>query len=416
MEFEVTDRKSSGAERRLRISIPVASVSAAREKAASRVAKQARIPGFRPGKAPANVVRKQYADAIKQEALEALMREAYMKVIEAEKLEPVTQPHAHDVVFNDNEPLTFELHCEVRPTVELARVEGFRVTKPEAKVSDEALNAQVEQLRDQKATWMPLEEKPRESDLVTVKLAVTSGDAPSAESKEYRLVLGAGQVIAPIEELVMELAPGGNVERPVKWPDDFPDEAQRGQTKTVRVELIDVKRKSLPPLDDAFAREIGDFETLDALKAAVRTDLTTNAERDAEAALRGQLLDQILSANTFDVPPSWVRQVIGAYVQAYQVPEAEHEKFAEEFRPMAERQVRRDIVIDRLADREKLTATEKDVDDKVAELAAKRGAKPGEVYASLQKANRLKEIERAITEERVFEWLLARNTVESEQK
>lgn len=412
MEFEVTDRKSSGAERRLRISIPAASVSTAREKAAGRVAKQVRIPGFRPGKAPTAIVRKQYADAIKQEALEALMREAYMRVIESEKLEPVTQPHAHEVVFNDGEALTFELHCEVRPIVDLARVDGFRVTKPVAKVTDEALDAQVEQLRDQKATWIPANEKPKEGDLVTVKLAVTSGEAPSAEAKEYRLVIGAGQVIAAIEELVMELAPGGSVERPVKWPDDFPDEAQRGQTKGVRVDLVDVKRKSLPPLDDAFAREMGDFETLDALRVVVRADLTSNAERDADAAVRGQLLDQILAANPFDVPPSWVKQVVGSYMQAYQVPEAEQEKFAEEFRPMAERQVRRDIVIDRLADREKCTATEKDVDDRVAELAEKRGAKPGEVYASLQKANRLKEIERAITEERVFAWLLTQNTIE----
>jgi trigger factor len=416
MEFEVTDRKSSGAERRLRISISASSVNAAREKAAGRVARQVRIPGFRPGKAPTNVVRKQYADAIRQEALEALMREAYLKVIEAEKLEPVTQPHAHDVNYSDDQPLTFELHCEVKPTVELARVEGFTVTKPPASVTGEAIVAQIEQLRDQKAAWMPMEEKPKEGDMVTVKLAITSGDAPSSEAKEYRLILGAGQVIAPIEELIMELVPGGSAERPVKWPDDFPDEAQRGQTKSVRVELTEVKRKSLPPLDDAFAREMGDFENLDALKTAVRADLTSNAERDSESAVRGQLLDQILSANAFDVPPSWVKQVVGAYVQAYQVPEAEQEKFAAEFRPMAERQVRRDIVIDHIADKEKLAATEKDVDDRIAEMAEKRGAKPGEVYAAMQKAGRLKEMERAITEERVFEWLLKRNTVEAESK
>jgi len=415
MEFEVTDRKSSGAERRLRISISAASVSDARERAAGRVAKQVRIPGFRPGKAPAAVVRKQYADAIRQEALEALMREAYLRVIEAEKLDPVTQPHAHDVAYKDGEPLTFELHCEVRPSVELARVEGFRVARPAGVVTDDMVNAQVEQLRDQKAIWTPEEGRPAEGDLVTVHLSVTSAEAP-AEGKEYRLVLGAGQVIPAIEELIMELVPGGSVERPVKWPDDFPDEAQRGKSKTVRVALTDVKRKSLPALDDSLARELGDFETLDALRAAVKTDLSAQAEREADATVRGQLLDQILSANTFDVPPSWVKQLTGAYAKAYQVPEQEIEKFVEEFKPAAERQVRRDVVIDRIAEQEKLVATEKDVDDKIAEMAEKRGAKVGEVYASLQKAGRLKEIERSITEDRVFAWLLARNTVETETK
>ena len=414
MELEVTDRKSSGAERRLRVSVSAATVNDARERAAGRVAKQVRIPGFRPGKVPANIVRKQYADAIRQEALDALMREAYLRVIESEKLDPVTQPHAHEVTYTDGEALTFELHCEVRPDVQLARVEGFKVKRTSAVVTDEMLNAQIEQLRDEKAAWTPLEDKPKEGDLVTVQLAVTGGDVPSADSKEYRLVLGAGQIIAAIEELVMELAPGGSAERPVKWPDDFPDEAQRGKTKTVRVALTDVKRKSLPDLDDALARELGDFETIEALRTAVRTDLETQATRESDSGVRGKLIDDILTANSFDVPPSWVRQVVGAYAQAYQVPEADAEKFAAEFMPMAERQVRRDMVIDTIALKEKLIATEKDVDDKIAELATTRGLKVGELYASLQKAGRLKEIERSITEERVFEWLLARNTVEAE--
>ena len=414
MELEVTDRKSSGAERRLRVSVSAATVNDARERAAGRVAKQVRIPGFRPGKAPANIVRKQYADAIRQEALDALMREAYLRVIESEKLDPVTQSHAHEVTYTDGEALTFELHCEVRPDVQLARVEGFKVKRTSAVVTDEMLNAQIEQLRDEKAAWTPLEDKPKEGDLVTVQLAVTGGDVPSADSKEYRLVLGAGQIIAAIEELVMELAPGGSAERPVKWPDDFPDEAQRGKTKTVRVAITDVKRKSLPDLDDALARELGDFETIEALRAAVRTDLETQATRESDSGVRGKLIDDILTANSFDVPPSWVRQVVGAYAQAYQVPEADAEKFAAEFMPMAERQVRRDMVIDTIALKEKLIATEKDVDDKIAELATTRGLKVGELYASLQKAGRLKEIERSITEERVFEWLLARNTVEAE--
>jgi trigger factor len=414
MDIQVIDRKSQGAERRLRVSVSAASVAEARERAATRVARKVRIPGFRPGKAPPNVVRKQFGDAIRQEALDALMREAYLKVIESEKLEPVTPPHAHDVSYSDGEPLTFELHCEVRPEVTLNRLEGFRVKRPSAAVSDAAVDAQLEQLRDQKGTWTPVEERPKEGDLVTVKLAITSGDGAAAEGKEYRLVLGAGQVIAAIEELIMGLAPGGTVERAVRWPDDFPDEAQRGKTRDVRIELVDVKRKSLPALDDSLARELGDFETLDALRTAVRADLVAHAERDADAAVRSALLDEILAANPFDVPPSWVRRLTEAYGQAYQVAESELAKFAEEFRPAAERQVRRDMVIDAIAERESLAATEQDVDAKIAEMAEKRGAKPGEVYAALQKAGRLKEIERGITEERVFAWLLARNTVEQE--
>ena len=200
----------------------------------------------------------------------------------------------------------------------------------------------------------------------------------------------------------------------MKWPDDFPDEAQRGKSKTVRVTLNEVKRKVLPALDDALARELGDFDSLAALGKAVRDDLEAAATREADAAVRGALMDEILGANAFDVPPTWVRSLIGAYAEAYQVPEGEREKFAGEFRRTAERQVRRDLVVETIAAREKLAAKESDVDDKVAELAVKRGADTGQVYAALQKAGRLKEIERGITEDRVFAWLLAKSTVEQQ--
>ena len=412
MDIQVLSTKSEGLQRRLQISISAAKVADAKERATRRVAQQVRLPGFRPGKAPAAVVRKKFATEIEQEAVEQLMREAYASVIESEKLEPLSQPHAHDVNVAADGPLTFELHCEVKPTVELARLEGFRVKRPAVQVTDDMLNAQLDQLRDQKATWTPVDARPREGDMVSVMLAVAGPDGAIPEGKEYRIVLGEGQAIAAIEELAMELTPGGSVERAVKWPEDFPDDAQRGQSKTVRVLLNDVKRKTTPALDDALAREVGDFESLDALKKAVREDLEANVTREADAAVRGSLLEEIIGANPFDVPPSWVKELVGAYGEAYKIPPDEREKFGAEFTAMAERQVRRDLVLDTIAGRESLAASEKDVDDKVAELAAKRGADTGQVYAALQKAGRLREIERGITEDRVFAWLLSRNTVE----
>jgi trigger factor len=279
-------------------------------------------------------------------------------------------------------------------------------------VTDDSVQEQIDSLREQRATWAPIEDKPAEHDMVTVMLATADDDGVIPEGKEYRLVLGGGQAIAGIEELIMTLKPGETAERPVKWPDDFPDEAQRSKTKLVRVTLADAKRKSLPDLDDSFAREMGEFDSVDALRTAVREDLTNNATREADAEVRQKLVDEIIGANPFPVPPSWVSQMVSAYVEAYQIPASDREQFAQRFRAMAERQVRRDLVIETLADREKLAASEAELDDRVAELAARRGTDVGQLYASLQKAGRLKEIERGITEEKVFKWLLDQNTVE----
>lgn len=412
MDIEVTSRKSEGVERRLGISIAASRVADAKERATRRVAGQVRLPGFRPGKAPANVVKKKFQTEIEQEALETLMREAYQSVLESEKLEPVTQPHAHDVKFEDGQPLTFELHCEVKPVIELARLSGFKVKRNSNVVTDQMVTDQIAELRDQRATWAPVDEKPREGDMVTVQLAVADATGAVPEGKEYRIVLGSGQAIAAIEEVIMELAPGGSIERGVKWPDDFPDAEQAGKSKQVRVALSDVKRKSLPALDDSLARELGDFDSLEALTKAVREDLEAQAVREADAAVRTSLVDEIIGANAFDVPPTWVRELVSHYAEAYHIPAEEQEKFATEFRSMAERQVRRDLILETIAQREKLTAAEKDVDARVAEMAAKRGADAGQVYSALQKAGRLREIERGITEDRVFEFLLAQNTVE----
>lgn len=412
MNLTIESKKAEGAERLIQVTIPAETVNEAKEKAARKIASQVTVPGFRPGKAPAGMVMKRFGEAIRSEVIESLVQDAYKEVVEREKIQVAAQPHIHDLKFEDGAALTFDLHLEVRPEVNLARTEGFRVSRTLKAVTDDDVREQIEQIREQRASWTPMEEKPMEGDMVTVLLATADENGEVPEGREYRLVLGGGQAIPGIEEVIMELTPGSTIERPVKWPEDFPDEAQRSKTKAVRVTLNDVKRKSLPELDDTFAREVGDFESIDAFRTTVRTDMEEAAQRESDAEVRQKLLDEIIGANPFEVPPSWVAQLVQGYAQAYKIPEEEHERFAQQFRPTAERQVRRDMVIDTLAEAEGLKASEADIDDKVTELATKRGVNPGQLYASLQKAQRLGELERGISEDKVFAWLFGRNTIE----
>jgi trigger factor len=411
MNIEITPKKTDGLERLIEVRVPIETVRDAEDRAARRYATGARLPGFRPGKAPPAMIKKRFKDAIRQQVIESLVQEAFQEVLDREKFKVASQPHVHDLKFEEGQPLSFELHVEVRPEVALARTQGFRVSRTRPEITDESVRDQIEQIREQKATWSPIEERPSPGDMVRVELSTADEDGSFPEPREYPLVLGAGQAIAGVEELVMQLKSGETLEKTVRWPDDFPDEAQRGKTKPVRLHLLEVKRKTLPPLDDAFARGVGDFESLAALQSTVRKDLEDHANRDADAGVRQQLVDQLSAANPFDVPPSWVAQLIDGYAQAYQVPDTDRDKFRSEFRPVAERQVRRDLIIDAIAETEGLKASEADIDERVADVAAKRGADPGQVYASLQKAGRLREIEQSITEDKVFAWLLERNEV-----
>ena len=182
----------------------------------------------------------------------------------------------------------------------------------------------------------------------------------------------------------------------------------------MRITLHEVKRQDLPPLDDAFAREVGDFETLDALKDAIRTDLAQDAERSADGQVRSALINELAAANSVPAPNSLVHRWLHAYAHQFGIPHEPHEameKFEAQFMSIAEAQVRRELILDAVVEKEKLQATEAEIDERVAALAAARGVSPGEVYGQLQKAGRLAELERSITEEKAFTWLLTQSTV-----
>lgn len=411
MEIQITPKSSSGVERAVEVTVPAAEITAAEEKTTRRYASSVRLPGFRVGKAPAAIVKKRFATEIRNEAIESIIRKAYKEIIEKDDIKVVSQPHVHDLKFEEGQPLTFEFHYEVGPTVELARVEGFRVERKTSELTEEQFQEQLQAMREEKAAWVPIEDKPVEGDMVKVALAIANDEGVIGEEQEVPFVLGDGKAIAAIEELVMEAKPGETIERAVRWPDDFPDESQRGISKVVRMTLRDAKRKTLPELDDAFAREVGDFDSMEALSDAVREDMKNYLERESDSAVRSDLLNEIISANPFDVPKTWINRMLDQYAQMYGVPEDQREQFDTEFRTIAESQIKRDLILETLAERENLTASEKEIDDRITEQATERNISPGELYSAFEKAGRLKELEHSITQEKVFSWLLERNEV-----
>ena len=396
----------------LAVTVPPESVRAAEERATRAYQQRARLPGFRQGKAPAAVVRKKFAEDIRQQALQELVRESWRTAVEQEKLKPIADPHIHNLKWEVDAAVTFEFHVEVKPNLKLERLGKFQLKRTVAKVTEDQVLAQLNELRAQKAPWTPVVgERPKPKDLVHVTIAGREGDT-AKDPQPYQLVLGEGRAIPEVEERVMGLLPGETIDTTVRFPADFADEAKRGQTRDIRLSLHEVKRQQLPELDDAFAREAGDFESLDALKRGIREDLEREAEREADAKLRAELIEQIVAANRLVAPRPLVERAQWAYAQAYGIPEERMGQFAQEFRPIAEAQVRRDLVLDHVVDKERLQATQAELDQRIKELAGRRGMPPEQLYASLEKAKRLRDVERSITEEKVFNHLLSLSTVE----
>jgi trigger factor len=411
-QITVEKTAEDSASKSLHVTVPVDRVREAEARALKYYAKRARLPGFRPGKAPDTVVRKRFGDAIRQTVLEEVIRESWETAKTAESLKPITDPAIRNLKFEDGSPIEFELHVEVRPELKLERVGGFRLERRVAPVADSAVNEQLARIQEHKAAWIPVEgAKPTPGQMVRVEVApIENGVAGPAQPHD--LVLGDNQAIPELEERIMTLLPGETAEAEVRFPDDHPDESRRGQTRRVRITLHEVKRQELPPLDDALAREAGDFENLDALRAAVRQDLEREAAREADTEVRRNLIGQLVEANRVEAPHSLVHRLLHGYAEIYKVPEEQLAGFEQQFRGIAETQVKRDLALDALVEAHELRASESELDERINAMAATRGVPAGQVYASLQKANRLQELERAITEEKAFDFLLKQSTVE----
>ena len=411
-EILVKKTRNEPGEASLEVTIPPDNVKAAEERATKFYQQRARLPGFRQGKVPAAVVRKKFADDIRQETLRELVQESWRVAQKQEELKPIADPHIHNLKWEEGAPVTFELHVELKPELKLQRLGGFRLTRTVPAVTAAQVDAQLNAMREQRAPWTPVAgEKPKPKDLVDVAIA-TRENSEVKDPQPYQFVLGEGRAIPDVEARIMGLTPGESVDATVRFPDDFAEEAKRGQTRDIQLTLREVKRQELPVLDDAFAREMGDFESLDALRSAVAEDLKKEAEREADARVRAELVEQIVQANNVVAPRPVVERVLGMYAQAYEIPEERWEKFAQEFRSVAESQVRRDLVLDTVVESQNLRATEAELDQRIQELAERRGMKPAELYASLEKAKRLRDVARSITEEKVFAYLLSQSTVE----
>ena len=411
-QITVEKTAEDAASRSLKVTVPVDRVRAAEAKAVTYYSQRARLPGFRPGKAPEAVVRRRFTDAIRQTVLEEVLRESWETARTAEHLEPIGEPSVRNLRFEEGEPIEFEIHVDVRPEIALERTGGFRVTRQRPVVEDAAVEEQLQGIREQKSSWIPVEgAKPAPGHMVQVEVTPLDDDS-DGKTQVYPLVLGQGRAVPDLEERIMALLPGETIEAAIRFPDDHPDESRRGRTRNVRVKLLEVKRQELPALDDALAREVGEFETLDALRSAVRQDLEREAGREAEARVREELVGQLAEANHVTAPESLVHRVMHGYAHAYGVPDEQLPAFESQFHAIAEAQVRRDLVLDAVVRAQGLAATEAELDERVAQMAASRGIDAGQVYAQLQKSNRLQELERALTEEKAFAWLLSQSTVD----
>lgn len=411
-DLKVSMEKSAAWARRLTITVPAARIEQEKRSVTERFRKQARLPGFRKGKVPAQVMEKRFGPAIEQEAVEKAIGAAYREALTQQGLQPITQGNIANIDYEPGTDLTFNVELEVRPEIELERIGGFQLLRELSPVSDGQVDEVLERLRQENAAWLTKTELPVAGDMVKVEITpLDEGtEAAVAKPREYQIVMGEGQAVPAIEDALRTLRAGEQGEFTV----ELPDRDQEGASKPhrIHVNMIDVQEPQLAPLDDDFAKGLGDFESLSQLRERVREDLAREAEREAERRLRAQLLSQVVEANAFEVPGAMVQQYLEAMLPAREgADDTRVRELRQDAYPAAEEALKRMLVIERVADMEGLHAQPGEVEGRLEEIAERLGRPVPEVSAQLRKNGRLDELERELTEEKVFAYLKSLSTI-----
>ncbi len=408
-------------QRELEIEIPAEVVEKETQRVTREFTRLARIPGFRPGKAPAELVRRRFWDDIKSEVLHSLIPSSLQNAFREGNLNPVGNPSIAELQFEPAKPLRFKASFEVLPEFTLGEFKGLSVEAAKVEVTDQDVERELERLREQAATYVPVEDRPAEDgDTVVASLV---GVVTNAKEKREPLVLDEVEVHLG-EEGTMEAFSQGlqgvraEEERQfdAPYPDGYPDARLAGQTVAFTARVKAVRRKQLPALDDEFAQQVGNYKTVQELTQKLRQDMQQAAARQEKELTQQRLLDELLSRHEFPLPEALVqhqidmrlerrvRALVAQGIDPQQV-QVDWAKVRRDQREGAIRDLKLGLLLERIAKVENLQSTEEEVASEIERLAQSSNQTPEAVRARLTKEQGLDRIESAIRSEKVIEFL-----------
>ena len=383
----------------LKITAPAADVNAGFKKAVQKIANQVNIPGFRKGKAPRAIIEMHYGkEAVKQEAFEEVANKAYSEALEQEKLIPVSDPKVEESTFEEGKDMELTIKVTLKPEPELGEYKGLHVDKKEAEVTDEQVEAQIKDLMSRDAKMVVAEEGAviEKGDFAIIDFAGTVDGEPfsGGEGKGYPLEVGSNSFIPGFEDQLVGLSKGDSTDVEVTFPEEYFVKELAGKEAVFKVNIQDVKRKELPELNDEYVASKTDFKTVEELRANYKERMQKAAEANAKAEYEHELIDLAVANAKFSVPEIMIEDKISQMVDEMkmslesrkmsldmymQYTGLDMAKIRENQRPVAEENVKTDLVLDAIAKAEDIQVDMADVDAEIAAISAQHGASPEEV-------------------------------------
>jgi len=409
--------------REIAVEVPAEAVARETEAVVQRLQKLARVPGFRRGKVPASVIKSRFADDLKSEVVEALVPKFFREAVEKQGLAPISQPRITDLQIEEGQPLRFKASFEVLPPIEVSSYQDLRVEKPEITVTDQEVEQALTRLREQQASFTAVEGRALEDgDYAQVSFRSTpkEGGGPGANVDDVLVELGGANTVAEFSENLRGARPGDERTFDVSYPKEFSDERLAGKTLTYTVTVKAIKQKHLPAADDAFAREVGEFETLAALQQRIRDALEAEKRHAAEHEAKDKLVDQLVQRHDFPVPEALVEHQIDVRLERGLRALAAQGMRPEDMKKMdfprlragqrdaALKEVKASLLLDKIAELEKIEVGEEEIAKEIEALAAQTKQAPESIRARLTRDGALDRIRDRIRNEKTLDFLYRR--------
>jgi trigger factor len=402
----------------LEVTVPLEEVERETERVVEALREKVRLPGFRPGKVPAGIIRSRFAAEVRQEVLEALVPKFLRQEVEKANLPLVGEPDIRDLEFEPGKPLRFRAEFEVIPEFELQEYRGLTVSYSEPEVTEEDIDRRLEELREQKADYVNVDPRPAaDGDYVLVHLESVAGvEGKPIRQEDLMLHLGDPDTLPDFTENLRGVAPGEEKEFDVAYPEDYGEPRLAGKRVRFRVQLKAIRRKELPELNDEFAKDLGDYQDLAELREEVRKSLLAEREFLAQQRAKNELIDKLVDLHDFPVPEVFVerqmeanveqrmRELVAQGVDPRSI-RLDWDKVRQAQGERARREVKASMILERIADREAIETTYEELDREIQRIARQRREPVPAVRKRLEQEGQLRRLASRIRIDKTLNFL-----------